>query len=102
MMPAPRCRPPARLVRWLALLPLLLAAVWLLHLASHLQGEEGAGPAAESCLVCLHLGGHATPLAATAAPMPLSLAAFEPAIARASRWRHLPTPLPRQGAPPRS
>jgi len=76
--------------------------VWLLHLASHLQGEEGAGPAAEACLVCLHLGGHGTPLAATAAPLPLSLAAFEPAIASASRWRHLPTPLPRQGAPPRS
>jgi len=99
-----RCRPPAPrapLARWLALLPLLLAAVWLLHLAGHLQSGDDAGPAAESCLVCLHLAGQGTPLPATPPALAVVAADLIPVIAGTPVQRHSPAPLPRQGAPPR-
>ncbi len=89
------------LARWLALLPLLLAALWLLHLAGHLQSGDEAGPAAESCLVCLHLAGQGAPLPATPQTLAVVAADFIPAIAGTPVQRHSPTPLPRQGAPPR-
>jgi len=89
----------SRLARWLALLPLLLAVVWLLHLASHLQGEE-AGPAAESCLVCLHLAGDQTPLPSVPGTLPTTVGSYAPAFFVASPVYFSPALQPRQGAPP--
>lgn len=88
---------------WLALLPLLLAAVWLLHLAAHLQGggEDEEGPATEVCQVCLHLASQGAPLPPTNPPLAAPPASPVPPSASTSIRRHSPAPLPRQGAPPR-
>lgn len=92
----------SRLAAWLAWLPLLLAAVWLLHLAGHLGNRDEPPATSESCLICLHLADQQSSPVSASPLEPAPIGAFQVPSFKLALWRHEPAPWPRQGAPPSS